>query len=255
MKKTLIANWKENPKNEKMAIALFRAATKVRQLDNIQTIICPPFIYLEKIAGIAQSLHKKNHPLLGAQDVFWEDKGAYTGEVGPAMLKKLGVKYVIVGHSERRQWLNETDSMINKKIKAALDAGLHIILCVGESAVVRKKGIVASERFVKSQLVKDLKGISFDKKTSSQLMVAYEPIWAIGTGRSSTPKEAALMISYIKKTLTSHFAFRNFKVLYGGSVNNKNVDSYIQCNEIDGALVGGASLKAETWKAMVGKRT
>ena len=178
-KKLLIANWKENPKTEKVAIELFRAVMIAQPSNNTQTIICPPFVYLESLAGIVRISRKKNHPTLGAQDVFWEEKGPYTGEVGPVMLKKLGVRYVIIGHSERRQWLHETDTMINKKIHAAFDAGLRVILCVGESEIIRNKGVVAAQKFVKDQLMKDLKNISFDNKTANDFIIAYEPIWAI----------------------------------------------------------------------------
>ena len=140
MEKFLIANWKENPKTEKEAITLFRGVLKVKAQKNIHTVICPPFIYLED-RDIVRSLKVKSHPSLGAQDVFWEEGGPYTGEVGPAMLKSLGIQYVIIGHSERRQWLNETDTMINKKISAAFGAGLRVILCVGESEDIRKKAL------------------------------------------------------------------------------------------------------------------
>jgi triosephosphate isomerase len=249
MDKLLIANWKENPGTEKEALALLRAVLKIKTKKDIQTVICPPFIYLEKCAGIAAAARGKDRPALGAQDVFWEDKGPYTGEVGPAMLKALGVQYVIIGHSERRQWLGETDAMINRKIRAALGAGLHIVLCVGESGEVRKKGVAAAQKFVKSQLDKDFKGIS-RATAGDKLIIAYEPIWAIGAGRPASPEDAVLMARFIKKSLVSKLRIAGLRVLYGGSVNSGNIADFVQYREVDGALVGGASLSAGEWKKM-----
>lgn len=255
MQKLLIANWKENPKTGNDAVALFRAATKMKTSKDAKTVICPPFVYLEKLANVAQVSKGKNRVALGAQDVFWENEGSYTGEISPLMLKNLGVEYVIVGHSERRQWLGETDAMINKKIRAALETGLRVVLCVGESANIRKKGVVAAQNFVKGQLIKDLKDISFDAKKSDRFTVAYEPIWAIGTGRNANPADARTMAIFIKQQLSffskSPIANRQSLVLYGGSVNGNNVGDYIQFDEVDGALVGGASLKTEEWKKIV----
>ena len=194
MPKLLAANWKENPRSEMQALALFRAVANIKIPRGAEVAVCPPFIYLEKIAEVRRR-EKKQHLALGAQDVFWEEKGPFTSEVGPAMLRSLGVQYVIVGHSERRKWLKETDKMINKKIKLALKDGLRVILCVGESLAVRRKGTAVAERFVESQLQKDLAGTH--GVTGAQLAVAYEPIWAIGTGRYDRPEDAARMADHI----------------------------------------------------------
>jgi len=249
MRKIFIANWKENPKTEREAVALFRAAATVKTSKDANIVVCPPFVYLEKLAGVARSLKGKNRAALGAQDVFWENEGPYTGEISPAMLKDLGIGYVIIGHSERRR-LGETDEMVNKKIRAAIASGLRAVLCVGESVNIREKGVPAARKFIKNQLAEDLKNIPFDKKTPSRLIVAYEPIWAIGTGRNAGPADARAMAVFIKKQtyLISRTSYLAFPVLYGGSVNGENIGGYMQFEEIDGALVGGASLKEDEWK-------
>lgn len=246
---------------------------------NAEIVIVPPFIYLSELSSIVgrQSLVK-----LGSQDVFWETGiGAYTpleinrfkrlpprfqrsgfltgytGEISAKMLKNLGVEYVIIGHSERRKYLNETDEMINKKVKAALKAGLKVILCVGEYNR-RGKGEEGREKqakdYVKKQLQKDLKGISSIHFPLSSLIVAYEPVWAISTSkksRSDTPEDAAEMIKFIKKTLNSKFYILNPRVLYGGSVDSKNIADFLKHSEINGVLVGGASLKAKEVRKII----
>ncbi len=241
MQKLIVANWKENPKTEAQALALFRAVAKIKPARGAAIAVCPPFIYLERIAEIRRR-EKTAHVALGAQDVFWEEKGPYTSEVGPRMLRTLGVQYVIVGHSERRRWLKETDAMVNKKIKLALADGLKIILCVGETLAVRKKGAAAAEKFVTGQLKKDLQGLRSGWR--GKVAVAYEPIWAIGTGRYDKPEDARRIAAFIKGKM-------GVNVLYGGSVNSENVADYVQYKEVDGALVGGASLRAAEFKKMV----
>src|SRR5258708_778527 len=216
-------------------------------------VICPPFIYLERLAEIHRR-DKNTHVALGAQDVFWEDKGPYTGEVGPQMLRSIGVSYVIIGHSERRKGLKETDAMINKKIKLALTDGLNVILCVGEAFTIRKGGVAVAERFVADQLKRDLAGIGASargaKQNRGKIVIAYEPIWAIGTGRYDDPQDARAMASFIKKVLYQYYRLKP-SVLYGGSVTGRNVEDYVQYKEIDGALVGGASLKAGEFKKII----
>lgn len=246
MRKLIAANWKENPQTEKKAIGLFRAVATLRS-KKVEVVIAPPFIYLEKIAELHRR-GKKPSAAIGAQDVFWEERGAYTSEVGPKMLRSLGVTYAIIGHSERRKWLKETDAMINKKIKLSLKDGLRVILCVGEDISIRKKGVAVAQRFLESQLKKDLAGVK--KAMANQVIVAYEPIWAIGTGRYDKPADAAEMAGAIKRYVkkTGGFAPR---VLYGGSVSSKNVRDYVQYRDIDGALVGGASLLAGEFKKII----
>jgi len=250
--KLLAANWKENPNSEKRALKLFiKEAAKAKRGANVEVAVCPPFIYLEEIAGEFKKLKSKKNLSLGAQDVFWAEKGAYTGEVGPKALKRLGLKYVIVGHSERRKYFKETDAMINQKVKAATSDGLVVILCVGESLAIRRKGIAAARAFVKSQLAKDLKNINFKKLKRASIVIAYEPIWAIGTGRHDDPEDARSMAAFVKDRVRKAHGFAP-RVLYGGSVNQANVGDYVQLKSIDGALVGGASLKAGEFRKMIG---
>lgn len=207
VKKLIIANWKMNPETLIKAKRLFNAVKKTK------AIICPPFPYL--------SVFKYN--FLCAQDCHWEESGAFTGEVSPKRLKNLGVKYVIIGHSERRA-LGETEEIIEKKLKAALKAGLIPILCVGE-----KKGENA-KKVINKQLKKNLKGV----------IIAYEPVWAIGTGNFCSANKANKVREFIKEKLDN-------KILYGGSVNSKIAKDYLKIG-FDGLLVGGASLDAEEFR-------
>jgi triosephosphate isomerase len=245
--KLIVANWKENPATERAALKLFSETAKVKRRSGIQVVVCPPVVYLERIAKKFRALRSKSGIVLGAQDVFWEEQGAHTGEIGSLMLESFGVQYVIIGHSERRRLLHETDAMVNKKVRAAQNAGLKVILCVGEPLSVRRKGISVAKRFVKNQLKKDLKNIagSVDPvRRRDDIIIAYEPIWAIGTGRSDSPKDASEMAGFIKGILDS-------RVLYGGSVNSKNIGDYVDSKGIDGALVGGASLKSGEFGKMI----
>ena len=239
MKKLIIANWKMNPGTLREAINLAKAS------DYKNVVITPPFPFL---GAISKTLKRAE---LGSQDVFWAEKGAFTGEVSAQQLKNIGVQYVIIGHSERRRYFHETDEMINKKIKAALKANLKVILCVGENKFVRKKGISAAKRFIKNQLQKDLKGIENWKLKIRNLIVAYEPIWAIGTGKSDQPKDAVEMARFIKKVLDSRFMIHDSRVLYGGSVNSKDIESFIKHKEIGGALIGRASLRSGEFKRII----
>lgn len=248
MKKLIAANWKENPKTEGEALRLFKATAAVKRGTNVEVTVCPPFIYLSEIGKAYKKLSNKKNISIGAQDVFWEEQGAFTGEVGPAMLKGVGAQYVIIGHSERRKWFHETDTEINEKIKLALEDGLKVILCVGEALMVRKKGLAAARAFVNNQLTKDLKAV---KPKGCRIVVAYEPIWSIGTGRYDEADDAARMAVFIKKTVKKLHGPANVPVLYGGSVNSGNIADYVQYREIDGALVGGASLKAEEFKKII----
>ena len=255
MDKIIVANWKMNPPTE-------AEAKKLAKASNVRgVVICPPFPYISSFKFQVSRFK------LGAQDVFWGNSGAYTGEVSALMLKNLGVEYVIIGHSERRKWLNETDEMINKKVLAALGAGLKAILCVGEPFSVRKRGLAAAKRFVKNQLKKDLRNVSSFKFHVSGLIIAYEPIWAIGTGRADSPEETAEMAKFIKdvlgamfhvsrfpeavRQLADRYGAGKFRVLYGGSVNSQNAEMFLDKKEIDGALVGGASIKPKEFGKII----
>ncbi|MEK7163062.1 MAG: triose-phosphate isomerase [Patescibacteria group bacterium] len=263
MKKLLIFNWKMAPESLKKAKKLF-LDYGLRTTDygkNFEIIVCPPFVYLSELSSVVDSWSSVK---LASQDVFYENSGAYTGEISPKMLKNLGVEYVIIGHSERRKYLNETDEMINKKVLSALKSGLKVILCIGEPerATSDKRQATSDKRqatrkaknFIKKQLEKDLKNLSLNPKSyilNSRLIIAYEPIWAIGTGQACPQEDAVEMIKFIKQVLNSIFYILNPRVLYGGSVDSKNIANFFKHPEIDGALIGGASLKAVEVKRII----
>lgn len=225
-----------NPGTLKEAVSLAKAS------DYKNVVVAPPFTFLEKVGKFL----KKSE--LGAQDLFWEDRGAFTGEVSAKELKSVGVKYVIVGHSERRHKFDETDEMVAQKIKAALENKLIPILCVGETEEEKRAG--KTKEIIESQLQKGLSLVISHRSLARRLVVAYEPVWAIGTGNPETPESALETVRYIKSMVRGQLPFVP-KVLYGGSVDSKNLKNYLQYKEIDGALVGGASLKKEEIKKMV----
>ncbi|MFC1967721.1 triose-phosphate isomerase, partial [Chloroflexota bacterium] len=208
-----------------------------------EKVICPPFVSLSAISNLLKSSSIE----LGAQDVYFEAKGAYTGEISPPMLAEL-CRYVIIGHSERRQFFHDTGEIVNKKIKAAMNAGLTPILCVGESLEENEGG--RTEDIVTGQLASSLAGID----SLNGLVIAYEPIWAIGTGRAATAQQANATISLIRRHLAILYdenTAGNTRILYGGSVTAANTTELMQQPDIDGALVGGASLKAEDFISIV----
>lgn len=210
-----------------------KALAKASDVDGL--VICPPFLFIEEV-GL-----KIKKAKLGAQDLFWENLGgAFTGEVSAEELKSLGVGYVIIGHSERRKNVGETDEMVAKKMDAALKAGLKPILCVGEPREIRDKG--KTKEFVENQLRIDLSKIITD---SAEIIVAYEPIWAIGTGNPDTPENMSNMVKFIKELLVKLGSKLRVHIIYGGSVTSVNAESFFQHREIEGALVGGASLKGD----------
>lgn len=240
--KLIIANWKMNPRTVKEAVALAKKA------DFRGAVLAPPFPFISAVLG---SVKKAG---VGAQDAFFEEAGPYTGEVSAAQLKSLGVRYVIIGHSERRA-LGDTEEMVSQKFSAAVRAGIRPILCVGERE--RKLGVASSELGVEKVFVKQQLEPVLQKTLNSQLstlnfVIAYEPVWAISTtsgGRSDTPEDAAEMISFIKSVLAERGL--NPLVLYGGSVNGENARGFLERDEVDGALVGGASLKPEEFKRII----
>jgi triosephosphate isomerase len=256
MKKLIIANWKMNPQTVKEAAELFNATARTaRKIKNTKVVICPPFVYLGLFAKKFQVPSSKFQVQLGSQDIFWEDSGSYTGEVSAKMLKNIGVQYVIIGHSERRR-LGETDEMINKKIKQALQNSLKVIFCAGEWERDEAGNYL---QFVKDEIKKGLKKIP--AKLLKNLIIAYEPVWAISSVAKSgkarfnadTPENAQEMAIYVKRVLVSLFGkiCRNVPVLYGGSVDEKNAAAFLKKEGIDGLLVGRASWSAKLFEEIL----
>lgn len=213
----------------------------VRDVEDIDILIAPPFTSL----GIASALLKSSNVTLGAQNVYFEEKGAYTGEVSPDMLLASGCSCVIIGHSERRQYFFETDEIVNKKIKLARSKGLHVILCIGESLEERE----ANRTFdiLNAQLSGSLADLQLDGIT-----IAYEPIWAIGTGKTATDEQANEAHAYIREWLKKHKeGADSTRIQYGGSVKPENIKGLMSQPEVDGALVGGASLKPDSFAKIV----
>ena len=239
MKPLIVANWKMNPLSQKAANQLFDSLKRgLRNVRKTEVVICPPFVYLSRLK--IKDLRLK----FGAQDCFWQDKGAFTGEVSPQMLKDLGVKYVILGHSERRQVIGETDEMVNKKLKEVLKLKLLPIVCVGETARERKKG--ETFQVLKREIKEGFKNVP--KSQMSKVVIAYEPIWAIGTGNPCSADDALTAILFIRKVIFQIFGMavaKKIRILYGGSVNSQNAGDYLSQEGISGLLVGGASLKSK----------
>ncbi|MDD5093516.1 MAG: triose-phosphate isomerase [Dehalococcoidia bacterium] len=243
MRTPIIAgNWKMNTTSDE-AIALVRAMKD--QLENIhgaEKVVCPPFISLKSVSEVL----KGSSISLGAQNMYFEEKGAYTGEVSPLMLKGI-CRYVILGHSERRGYFGETDEMVNKKIKAALKAGLRPIICIGETLQENETG--KTQEVLDRQTRAALDGLN----SLENLVIAYEPIWAIGTGKAATEQQANSTIGFIRGVVAELYgsASKDLRIQYGGSANAANIAALMRQPEIDGALVGGASLKADEFVSMV----
>ncbi|MEK7081268.1 MAG: triose-phosphate isomerase [Patescibacteria group bacterium] len=244
-KKIIIGNWKMNPLTLKEAEKLFNDVAKnVSGIKKTEVVICPPFLYLEKLKKISKKIN------LGAQDAFWEEVGAYTGEVSTEMLYNIGARYVILGHSERRA-SGESNTDVNKKIKSSLVAGLRPILCVGESARDESHGYF---NFIKTQLEECLAGIS--KNSISKIIIAYEPIWAISSTpnrQDATPDDSKEMTIFIRKILSDKFGSEatQMRIIYGGSVNEKDAEEFLKNGGVDGLLAGRASLDAKKFVEII----
>ncbi len=238
MKKITVGNWKMNLN---LTDSLVLAKNYVKEFKDFTgtAVACPTFLALDGVAKVLAASPLK----LGAQNMFWQPIGAYTGEVSPADLRDCGCAYVIIGHSERRQWLGETDQMVNQKAKAALAAGLTPIICIGETLQQNEQD--ERENVLINQLRQALNGLSLNN--NQQLMIAYEPIWAIGTGQAITTKDAdeihGFIKAYLRKIMNSA-AEINLHLLYGGSVTANNAPELARLSSVDGVLVGGASLNA-----------
>ena len=235
----IAGNWKMN-KNIVESVSLVKELKDfVREIKGVDIVVCPPFTSLWVVKEIVNGTNIH----LGAQNIYWETKGAFTGEISPLMLKDVGCEYVILGHSERRQYFKETSKEVAKKTEAALSVNLIPIVCVGENLKERESG---KTKAVIEQEIKALFS-KIDSTLVGRIIVAYEPIWAIGTGRSSSSQDANIIIKFIRELFSSEYGSKiaeRIRILYGGSANPKNISEFMNESDIDGALVGGASLYA-----------
>ncbi|MGE5554596.1 MAG: triose-phosphate isomerase [Betaproteobacteria bacterium] len=247
MRRPIIAgNWKMHKTLAEAKELVAQLRTLVPAGGGVEVVLCPPFTAL---ATVAEGLRGTGWGL-GAQDVFWEEKGAFTGEVSPGMLRDVGCSHVIVGHSERRQHFGETDETVARKVRAARRAGLVPIVCVGETLTQREAGETAAV------VVEQVRGAlaSLELADPGQLIIAYEPVWAIGTGRNATPADANAVCAVIRKTVAELFGAEvanHLRIQYGGSVKPENSAELMRESEIDGALVGGASLDAAAFARII----
>ena len=244
-KKVIAGNWKMNMLPNEAINFIEEFAPLVKDTKH-EVILCVPYTDLFYCLLNVQGTNIK----IGAQNMHWEESGAYTGEVSGQMLKSIGVEYVIIGHSERRQYFAETDETVNKKIKSALNVGLKPIVCVGETLEQREKGI--TKQVITNQVEKAFEGI--ETKYLENITIAYEPIWAIGTGKTATKEDANNTIMQIRKKLAEKYGQNEANgviIQYGGSVKSSNAKELFEMSDIDGGLVGGASLKAEEFSKIV----
>jgi len=239
----IAGNWKMNTTVGEAVELVNEMCQRLDEIKSVEKVICPPFISLAAIKDLIKGSSIK----LGAQNLYFEEKGAYTGEISPLMLAEL-CEFVIIGHSERRQYFSETGEIVNKKIKAALKIGLKPILCIGERLEENEAG--RAEEVVTEQLRLSLSGIDYP----GSFIIAYEPVWAIGTGKAATSEQANEIIRLIRNRVAELYgetAARDVRILYGGSVTAANAAEFMQQSEIDGALVGGASLRANEFLSIV----
>ena len=240
MRKPIIAgNWKMFKTRDEALNFIYQVNANVPSIEEVDSVICAPFTVLRCLVK-----RQGENLRIGAQNMHFEEQGAFTGEIAPSMLTSLGVSYVVIGHSERRAMFNETDESVNKKIHAAFNHGLTPILCVGEHLEERENG--KTEELLHMQIEKDLAGLTVEQV--EKLVIAYEPIWAIGTGRTATPEMADETCGYIRSVVAEIFGqevSEKIRIQYGGSVKTNNIEALMAKPNIDGALIGGASLIAE----------
>ena len=245
-RKPLIAgNWKMYKTKDDALAFIYAVNVEVPDKDLVESVICAPAIFLRDLVK-----REGENLRIGAQNMHYAEEGAYTGEISSAMLKSYGVDYVVIGHSERRAYFNETDETVNLKVLTAVKDSITPIVCVGESLDTREAG--TTDSFVKKQVEKAYLNVS--KDDALKTVIAYEPIWAIGTGRTATPEQAnetIVGIRQVMKNLYGKEVASSIRILYGGSVNTKNVESLLAMSDIDGALVGGASLDPNSFLTLV----
>ena len=238
-------NWKMFTNATEAASLIKALKVKVLNIKKVDMAVCPPFTNLATVAELLKGSTIK----LGAQNLFWEEKGAYTGEISADMLLGVGCECVIIGHSERRQYFGETDETVNRRLQRALAAGLQPIVCIGESLAQRQAGDM--QKVVASQVRGAFQNISAEN--FARVVLAYEPVWAIGTGRTATVGQADEAHRFIRERLRDQFGdgAEDIRIQYGGSVKPDNAEQLMDCEDVDGALVGGASLSAESFVAIV----
>lgn len=243
MRKPIIAgNWKMNKLTSEAVELAREIKNKAGTISDREIVLCPPFTVLSSVREVIEDSSIK----LGAQDMYWEVRGAYTGEISPMMLKDIGCNYVILGHSERRLYFGETNETVNKKARIAFSTGLIPIVCVGETLPQREKGETLT--VIEEQVKTGLSGLT--REEGKGLVVAYEPVWAIGTGKTATPEEVEEVQRFIRKLLGQMFGEENaqaIRILYGGSINPDNISALMSCENVDGGLIGGASLNVESF--------
>lgn len=250
MRKYLMAgNWKMN-KTMSEAIVLTQQLCNQynRKWDNVDIVVCPPAIDIKSVYTVID--FDKTKIAVGAQNVHWEESGAFTGEISIPMIKEAGCEFCIVGHSERREMFNETDTSVNLKVKALIEADIAPIVCVGESLSMRDSGDYVG--FIVAQVRAALAGL--DEADMKKVVIAYEPIWAIGTGRTATPEQAEEVCATIRATIANMFGkgvADACRVLYGGSMNAGNVESLLAQPDIDGGLIGGAALQSDSFRQLI----
>lgn len=252
-KKIIVANWKMNlslSESERLTRSILKGLIPFKKkLAKVEIVFCPHFTALPLVKNLISRTKIKIG--LGAQNVFWEKKGAFTGEISSLMLKEFDCQYVICGHSERREYFKETDEMIHKKVVAVLDSGLIPILCVGEKFDQRQNG--AKDYVIIQQVSHALEGVNLD--SNQQLIIAYEPVWVIGSGQAVRPQEAEYTHQVIYQRLIDLFPLelvqKNIRIIYGGSVDSSNIKGFLDKKAIDGVLVGGASLKADEFVKII----
>ncbi|AIF44102.1 triose-phosphate isomerase [Virgibacillus sp. SK37] len=247
MRKTVIAgNWKMNKVISEAKSFMDEVVKKAPDSDKVEMIVCPPFPFLSSLVEQAEG----TNVMVAAQNMHFEESGAFTGEVSPLMLKDLGVTHVVLGHSERREYFAETDETVNKKVHAAFKQSLTPIVCVGETLEQREANETMNH--VEDQVKEALKGLS--EEQIAETIIAYEPIWAIGTGKTASSEEANEVCTHIRnviKKITSEEIAEKVIIQYGGSVKPANIDELLSQSDIDGALVGGASLEADSFLQLV----
>jgi triosephosphate isomerase len=246
-KKIVAANWKMNMTQAEAASFIETFVRESGDSAEVEVVIVPPFTALSKAS---EALHDVQNVKLGAQNMYWEKGGAFTGEISAAMLRELFVRYVVLGHSERRQLLGETDEVVNRKVRAAHEAGLRPIVCIGETLEQRERGEV--EKVLGTQLRGSLQNLS--AKELNETVVAYEPVWAIGTGKTATTEQAQEAHAFVRRTLveiSDESTAGKIRIQYGGSVKPDNARSLMSQPDIDGALVGGASLDPRSFAQIV----